>query len=135
MINESRQLWGADIPLTQSKCIFSYDGIIKAGLDFESIELNVNEVAHTISVRLPEIKILSNEIDANSMEIYDETKSIFTPLNLSDVNQSMIKLKDESKEKAISNGILESARANAETLIRGFLASSYDLEVYSIIFE
>jgi len=135
VINGSRQLWGTDIPLTQSKYVFSYDGIIKAGLDFESIEVNVNDISHTIRVRLPEMKILSYEIDTDSLEIYDETNSIFTPLSINDVNLSLIDMKEESRGKAISNGILDNARSNAETLIKGFLAASYDLQAYSITFE
>ena len=135
VINGSRQIWGTDIPLTQSKYVYSYDGIIKAGLDFESIDVNINEITHTITVELPEVRILSSEVDEQSLEIYDETKSIFTPLSLSSVNMSLIEMKKEASEKAISNGLLENARSNAEMLIRGFLAGSFDLASYSVIFK
>lgn len=135
VIKGSRQLLGYDIPLTQNKFVFSYDGIIKAGLDFGAIELNVDDVSHQITVSLPEVRILSIEIDESSFESFDETNNIFNPLGLGDVNVSLIELKDETRENAISNGLLENARSNAEILIRGFLAGTFDLKEYSIIFE
>lgn len=134
VISGSRKIWGADIPLTQSKYIFSYDGVIKAGIDFEQIEVNVDDAARVITVKLPEIKILSSEVDPKSLQIYDETKSIFTPLSLSSVNMSLIEMDEEVREKAIGNGILENARTNAEALITGFLAGTFDLQKYSIQF-
>ena len=58
----SRDLWGVTIPFTQSKYVYSYDIILKAGLDFGQIQWDVDERNHVIHVRLPEIRVLSNEI-------------------------------------------------------------------------
>lgn len=135
VIKKSQELWGAQIPFTQSKYIFSYDGVIKAGLDFSDIDVQVNASSKTVRVTLPEIRILSNEIDENSLEIYDESKNIFTPLDLEDVNQSLVELKEESSQTAVENGLLEQACANAELLVSAFLAGTYDAEAYTIVFE
>lgn len=134
VIKKSQEIWGAQIPFTQSKYIFSYDGQIKAGLDFGDVDVKVDALAKTVRVTLPEIRILSTEIDENSLEIYDESKNIFTPLSLDDVNESLIELKEEAQQTAIDNGLLEQARTNAELLISGFLAGSYDAQEYSIVF-
>lgn len=135
VISSSKQLFGNDIPMTQNKYVFSYDGIIKTGIDFEAIEVNVDDTSHTIKVKLPEVKILSIEIDENSFEIYDERNNIFNPLVLKDINKSMIALKNETRDNAINKGIFKSTRSNSETLIKGFLAGSFDMKQYSIIFE
>ncbi len=130
IIEDSKKLWKITLPFTSSKYIFSYDGIIKAGVDFEDIEWSVNDVTKKITIKLPEMKILSNEIDTNSLYVYDESRSIFSPLTVSDINDSLIALKAESEEKAIGNGILEEAEANAKILIQGFLDGSYpDYEI------
>lgn len=130
IIEDSKKLWKITLPFTSSKYIFSYDGIIKAGIDFEEIEWSVNDVTKKITVKLPEMKILSNEIDTNSLYVYDESRSIFSPLTVNDINDSLIALKVESEEKAIGNGILEEAEENAKVLIQGFLAGSYpDYEI------
>ena len=133
VIEDSKTLWKITLPFTSSKYIFSYDGIIKAGIDFADIKWSVNDVLKTIHVDLPDTKILTNEIDTDSLYVYDESRSIFSPLTVSDINDSLIALKIESEEKAIGNGILEEAEANAKVLIRGFLAGSYP--DYEIIYE
>ena len=135
MIKGSRQLLNIDIPFTESKYIFSYDGVIKAGLDFGDVDIDVNEEAHIIAVKLPPIKILSNDIDHNSLEVYDEMKNIFNPLKLSDVNLSLIEMEKQAEVTAIENGLLKNAQVNAEVLIRGFLNGAFDLGEYSLEFE
>lgn len=134
-ISGSRQILGVDIPLTQNKFVYSYDGVIKAGLDFGLIKVSVDDAAKTIKVNLPEIEILSTEIDEQSFEIFDQENNIFNPLKLGDMNISIIELKKEIREKAISNGLLINARTNAEMLIKGFLAGSNNFENFSVIFE
>ena len=134
VIKSSRQIFGVDIPLTQSQFIFSYDGVVKAGVDFADIEIGVDEGRGQIVVTLPEIKVLSNEIDLDSLEIYDESNNIFHPLNIDDINVSLIEMQEESEAKAIENGLLESARENAEALLRGMLAGFYDAQRYAIEF-
>ena len=135
VLEDAKQILGHDVPLTKSKSIFSYDGVIKAGLDFSLIEIIVDEEAKKISVKLPEVTITSNEIDQNSLEIYDEKQSIFTRLSISDINMSQIELKNEAELKAVEQGIMDNARTNAELLITGFLSGQYDPEVYEFIFE
>lgn len=134
-INKDRTLWGIHIPLTTSKSIFSYDGVIKAGYDFSQIKLDVSKVDKTITVTLPEVKILSNTLDYDSLLIYDESESIFTPISLEDNNEALNQMEKEGQQKAIENGLFENARANAEVLIKGMLSGMIDLEKYDIVFK
>ena len=131
----TRQLFGMDIPFTTSKYIYSYDGVVKAGLDFAGIEVQVDDANRTVTVRLPEIEILDVNIDNDSLKIYDESQSIFTPLHISDVNEAQIELKEQVRQTAIDNGILEEAEKNARTIISGFLSGTMDLKNYTIQFE
>ena len=131
----TRQLFGMDIPFTTSKYIYSYDGVVKAGLDFAGIEVQVDDANRTVTVRLPEIEILDVNIDNDSLKIYDESQSIFTPLHISDVNEAQIELKEQVRQTAIDNGILEEAEKNARTIIGGFLSGTMDLKNYTIQFE
>ena len=135
MISGSRELFGINIPLTEKKYIFGYDGVIKAGIDFGDIKVIVDEISLVIHVTLPEVKILSNEIDENSFEIFDESHNIFNTLKINDMNTSLIALKEESEAKAIDNGLLENARKNAEVLVRSFLSGAFDLTLYSVEFD
>lgn len=134
-IKGSRQLFNIDIPFTENKYIFSYDGVIKAGLDFGDVDIDVNKEAHIVTIKMPSIKILSNDIDHDSLQVYNEVKNIFNPLKLSDVNLSLIEMEKQAEETAIANGLFENAQANAEVLIRGFLSAAFDPGVYSLEFE
>jgi len=134
VIDRQRDDFGFEIPFTRSKYIFSYDGNIKAGVNFKEIVLSVDEIDHIISVKMPEVKIISNEIDEESFEVYHEQKNVFSPLKLEDYNKTLKAIEEESEVTAIENGLLENAKNNAEILITGFLASMYDLNVYQIEF-
>lgn len=133
-ISKSRDVLGIIVPGTQSNYVYSYDGVIKAGIDFEELDISVDDLRHEITIRFPEFRILSTEIDDDSFKLYNDGANLFTSLKLEDVNRSNTELKKAARETAVRNGILENARTNAELLIRGFLAGMYDLSVYTIRF-
>ena len=128
----SREFNGVTIPFTQSKYVYSYDFVIKAGFDFGEIEWE--KKGNTIEVRLPEAKILSNEIDLDSFQVYVEDESIFRQITLEENNEALEALKQDAQDNAVANGLLDNARENAQTILRGFFASAYDPEDYDIVF-
>ena len=134
-ITKSRDVLGVEIPGTKSNYVYSYDGIIKAGIDFNLVETEVDETNKIITIKFPEFKILSTEIKDDSFIMYNDGANLFTSLKLEDVDKSNAELKDSARKTAIDNGILEAARTNAEIIIRGFLASMYDLNVYKVEFS
>ena len=133
IIDNSRTLLGVSIPFTQSKYIYSYDVIIKAGFNFGEIEWNKND--NIIEVKLPEGKVLSSEIDLDSFKVYHEKESVFNKITMSENNESLRGLKEKAEEDAIANGLLKNARTNAETVLTGFFAKEYDLDKYEIVFK
>ena len=112
--------------------MYSYDFVIKAGFDFGEIEWE--KKGNTIEVRLPEAKILSNEIDLDSFQVYVEDESIFRQITLEENNEALETLKQDAQDNAVANGLLDNARENAQTILRGFFASAYDPEDYDIVF-
>ena len=129
----SRKLFGVDIPFTQSKYIYSYDIVIKAGYNFE--EIKWEEVGTTIKVKLPEAQILSSDIDMDSFEIYHEDESIFRKITMDENNEAIKTMKENAEKDAVANGLLDNARSNAETILTGFFANEYDLKEYRVVFE
>ncbi len=57
---------GWDIPLTQKSFLITYDGRLKAGIKMNNIKIEIDN--NTITVSIPDIEILSNEIDESSIE-------------------------------------------------------------------
>lgn len=74
-----------------------------------------------LKVKLPEAKVLSNELDMDSFKVYHEEESIFSKITLEENNDAVKKMKLNAQENAIANGLLENARSNAETMLTGFL--------------
>ena len=88
-----------------------------------------------IVVDLPEVKILSNEIDPDSQVVYYESSNVYTPLSLEEVRQALARAREEGEQKSIQNGLLDNALENAKVLIRGMLAGLYDLNEFTLRFE
>ena len=128
----ARDLFGVEIPFTQSTHIYSYDIKITAGLDFEKIDWDI--VGTTIEEKLPPVEILGNEPDLDSFKVYYEEESIFRPIRLDENNEAIKEMKQQAEADAIANGLLENARSNAETILTAFFAGVYDLDEYTIQF-
>lgn len=128
----SRELFGVTIPFTQSKYIYSYDVVIKAGLDFTDVTWSQQD--GTIRVTLPEIRVLSNEIDLDSLKVYHEDESLFRNITLEENNAALADLKARAEQDAIGNGLLEEARDNAQQILTAFFANQYDLTEYRLEF-
>lgn len=133
--DESRDIYGIKIPFTQTKYVYSYDVEIKAGFDFSDITCDINGNNKTVSFTMPQPKILSNEIDLDSLKVYHEAESIFTNITLDENNKALQSLKEKAEQDSIDNGLLDNAKTNAEELLKNFLSNEYDPEEYSYSFK
>ena len=95
---------GWKIPLTQKTFIITYDGSIKAGIDLKQAKISIDN--EQLNITLPAAKILSHEIDENSIEVYDESSNIFNQISINDYKSFATKEKKKNEKEAISNGIL-----------------------------
>ncbi len=133
---DSQQFKGYDIPLTTKSFILSWNGTIKAGVDTENIQIDIDEATKTIVVRVPEPRILSHETDENSIEIFDETNNIFNPISIDDYSTFFAESKTDMESKALNNGILDEALQNAQNIITQCLNSNENIkDMYTIEFE
>ena len=94
------------------------DGIIKAGVNAELIEIVTNEITKTITITIPEATIHSNEPDEESMIVYTEEEGLFNNLTLADGSSIRIEIKNKAEQNALENGILEQARENAGEFVK-----------------
>ena len=124
-----------DLPLTRTRFIYSYDGVIKAGIDFTQVEVEKDDLKRLITVTLPKPYILGSEIDFDSFELYDEQTSIFNPVSVRDVNDTNREMLRSAEKDALAKGLLDRAGKNAETLIKNFLRGGYDVREYAIRIE
>ena len=115
--------YGWKVPFTTKSFILSYDGQIKAGIDMSLVEVNVH--GQNSDITIPQAKILSHEIDQESIEVFDETKNIFNQISITDYNQFAIDQKKSMESKAQEKGLLEEAQNKAKETIQTFVESMY----------
>ena len=115
----SKDFYGVKLPFTTKGFIITYDGEIKAGVDLAKAEVAVS--GSKVKVNLPAAEILSHEIDEDSLEVFDETTSIFNPLKVTDYNTFNKEQKAKMEEKAAEKGILKEAGQKAADAVEDFV--------------
>ena len=110
---------GWKIPLTQKTFIITYDGSIKAGIDLKQAKISIDN--EQLNITLPATKILSHEIDENSIEVYDESSNIFNQISINDYKSFATKEKKKNEKDAISNGILTKSKEKVVQTLTTYL--------------
>lgn len=95
----------------QTDYYVSYEAKVYAGIDFEKIQISVDDEAKKIVVKLPEVNITKVDVDIASMDFIFYNNSA----NTSTVSQAAYKAceADAKKESAQQKAIYELARQNA----------------------
>ena len=120
---------------SESGFVYSYDGAVMAGIDFEKITISKDEDKKHLTVELPHSEIQATTIDKDTFKIYSEKDSLWNPIKLEDYNMSLAEFEEAAKAKALENGILERSDDQAESLIRNFISNFPQASGYDISFE
>lgn len=132
------KLFNVSIPLTQSKYIYTYNTTIKAGINFSDVKWQLgdtDDTSHNIYVDIPEVKTLSADIDLDSFKVLHEENNIFSPITLTEHNDSLIQLRENALSDAINSGLYDRALDNAKTILTSFISQVYTSNEYNIIFS
>ncbi|MDR2048701.1 MAG: DUF4230 domain-containing protein [Treponema sp.] len=132
----SKDLNGWTIPFTTRKYIFTYDGIMKLGID--GTRIRVEEASDPaggplIRVILPPIQILSHEVDDSSVEVFEQSQTVFNEIRIEEAFRVTADRKREMENKVLSGGAVDDAKASLEqqfaSLLRGIpgIKGNYDL--------
>jgi hypothetical protein len=130
----SKKVVGFNLPFTSSMVMYSYDGLIKAGINFNEIKVTVNEINKTIFVELPDAEILSSEVDQDSLIVFDQEYSPFVAFTFEDMNLGLVEVKKKAEESAIDNGLLERANENVQKIIGTTMANLFNPNEYEVKF-
>lgn len=132
------KLFNVSIPLAQSKYIYTYNTTIKAGINFSDVKWQLgdtDDTSHNIYVDIPEVKTLSADIDLDSFKVLHEENNIFSPITLTEHNDSLIQLRENALSDAINSGLYDRALDNAKTILTSFISQVYPSNEYNIIFS
>lgn len=109
-------------PFSDTSILVTYDGRIKAGIEFDKIQVDVNEESRTITVTLPASVVLDNNIPQETIQVLDVQNGLFNSVTFDDYNGFIADQKIIMKQKAIDQGLLEKADAEARKTIETFLS-------------
>lgn len=124
------------IPFTTDKTVFTYTGKISAGVDLKEVEVDVDNVQKQITVKMPQPKILSHEINRDGFKYYDVKNSIFTSSDLGDYTELCTTLM-ETQELGLKENetFWQNAKDSAEETVKALITATGKIGQYKIIFE
>lgn len=132
----SKELFNVTLPFTTNEVVFTYDGVISIGIDLQEVQYEIDNEAKTIDITLPDIQVISNEIDMSSFKIPYEKNSIFNSNDTTDFTTLIDALKKKKEESVLSNeDFMNSAKANTENILRCFLTTANATKSYTVIFK
>lgn len=89
------------IPFTTDKVVYTFSGVISAGIDVSDIKYVVDEKNSKIVVAMPKAKIIAHEMDEKSFQSYDVKKSVFTSSSLDNYAAFVGALKENQEAKLL----------------------------------
>lgn len=126
----SLNLNGWSIPLTNKYFILTFEGEIQLGTDLSKANIEISD--STIHVTVDKPTVISNSIDESSIEVYDETKNIFNPISVSDYKAFAVKQKEEALSEAKKKGLMKTAQENTKKSIKQIISIIPDTDDYNI---
>ncbi len=112
--------------LTGEELVLVASGDVEAGIDLSTLDQNdVRVDDKSVTIDLPEPRILSVSIDERETRVYDRDLGLMPRINPSDdlVEEARDEAQDKLREAAGENDILDYAERNAEDSIRAFVTT------------
>lgn len=97
----------------------SYNAKIKAGINFENIDISIDNQLKTVTVTLPEIKITDIEVDITSLDYIFENDKANTPT----VSEQAYKkcIEDVQNESVNASAIYKISEQNAHNIVEALI--------------
>ena len=122
--------YGWKVPFTTKSFIVSYDGVIKAGVDLEQLQVSIG--GGEVTVTLPESRIISHEIPEDSLEVFDASDNLFNHITIEDYTAFTQDQKSAMEQRAVDGGLLDRANQEARTAVDSLLRIMPGLEEYTL---
>ena len=124
------------LPFTTSKVVFTYKGCISLRIDLSKVQYDIDNDRMEITLVIPDIEVLADEIDDNSFEIVDEKNSLFNPQELDDYATLMAELKKEKEAEVLADSdLMSEAEQNTRSVLQEFLTTDDETADYTFLFK
>lgn len=128
------QFYGLNLPFTEERSIFVYEGMLIYGIDIASIQVSVDYDNKVVELTLPKEHKIAHEMNENDVKIYNIENSLFNEMKLEDYTYLVAGLKEE-KEKAVmeDEAFQKEMREHTELAVRNavtaILPSDYTVNI------
>ena len=114
-------------PFGEESLLLMVQGEVLAGVDLTGITPGTIKYLdrHTVAIHLPEPKIFQSFLDEKNTKVWDRHITWWTPwipFNPDLEHKARLAALDDIRQAALSMGILDQARNNAQTAIKGLLS-------------
>ena len=124
-------IWRFPISLSRIKeFVLIYKGDVKLGYDMKDIQIFVDKITKTITITLPEPKILSHSIDFESIDVVMEKSGWFNDIKFEDFKKFFIH-EQKKYEQENYNELKKRAREQAQRIIYLYLSAVLEIETPS----
>lgn len=131
---EDSKTWLMDwtLPFSESSLLVTYDGEIKAGIDFGAIRVDVDENRREVTVTLPASRVTDNTIPQESINVLTAKNGLFNKISFEDYNQFIAAEKPAMEERAVERGLLSEADREAREAVRALLELIPGMDTYKL---
>ncbi len=117
----------------KSFSIIKYTGVIRGGIkDISKAQVKISERGKKARVILPKMEVLSNDI--SSIEVFDESKSIFVSISVKEIMEEIRFNQEAASAEILETGFLSEAESHAAKIFESILYASGFNEV-EVVFE
>lgn len=117
----------------KSFSIIKYTGVIRGGIkDISKAQVKIYDMGRKVKVLLPKMEILSNDI--SSIEVFDESKSIFVSISVKEIMEEIRFNQETASAEILGTGFLSEAESHAAKIFESILYASGFKEV-EVVFE
>ena len=107
--------------------VLIYKGDVKLGYDMKDIQIFVDKIDKTITITLPDPKILSHSIDFESIDVIMEKAGWFNDIKFEDFKKFFV-YEQKKYEEENYDELKSRAREQAQKIIFLYLSSILDIE-------
>ena len=117
----------------KSFSIIKYTGVIRGGIkDISKAQVKISERGKKTRVILPKMEVLSNDI--SSIEVFDESKSIFVSISIKEIMEEIRFNQETASTEILETGFLSEAESHAAKIFESILYATGFKEV-EVVFE
>ena len=132
-LKDQQSFYGLSVPFTERRILYKFRGIIKIGVDVSEIAVEVDEDAKTVTLTIPEGKLISHEMPLEDVEPYDEYVSFFNSFTMEDYAKLLSGRKQEVEQELLTESFLSAAQKEAGWALKELLKNMPAMDEYTLL--